>query len=59
MRRLPCRHVDADPRAGDASKPFVEDIMLRLAPLWVLAGWVALVAVNVGLAIAVSFSGAL
>jgi hypothetical protein len=36
-----------------------EAIMTRLDPLWVLAGWIALVAINIGLAIAVSFSGAL
>jgi len=33
--------------------------MTRLDPLWVLAGWIALVAINIGLAIAVSFSGVL
>jgi uncharacterized membrane protein len=38
---------------------WVEGIMLRIAPLWALTGWLVLVAVNIGLAIAVSLSGAL
>jgi len=33
--------------------------MLRVEPLWVLAGWIALVVVNIGLAVALSFSGAI
>lgn len=33
--------------------------MVRVQPLWVLAGWIALVAINIGLAVAVSFSGAI
>ncbi|CAG9264377.1 conserved hypothetical protein [Paraburkholderia caribensis] len=37
----------------------MEGIMLRIAPLWALTGWIVLVAVNIGLAIAVSLSGAL
>lgn len=37
----------------------MEGTMVRVDPLWMLAGWIALVAINIGLAIAVSFSGAL
>lgn len=33
--------------------------MFRLGPLLVLVGWITLSAVNVGLAIAISFSGIL
>jgi hypothetical protein len=37
----------------------MEGMMVRLDPRWLLAGWIALVAINIGLALAVSFSGAL
>jgi len=37
----------------------MEGVMLRLDPLWALAGWILLVAFNIGLAMAISLSGAL
>jgi hypothetical protein len=37
----------------------MEGIMLRVDPRWALAGWVLLVAFNIGLAMAISLSGAL
>jgi hypothetical protein len=37
----------------------MEGIMLRVEPLWALTGWIVLVAINIALAFAVSFSGAI
>ncbi|SKD00994.1 hypothetical protein SAMN05445504_8253 [Burkholderia sp. CF099] len=33
--------------------------MLHVEPLWALTGWIVLVAINIALAIVVSFSGAI